>query len=90
MEAKTKAKELLEKMNVLHYQKIGKGIGRGLPVSMHSTQIKQCALIAVEQIIDQLTIIENDFFESHEYPQGFQIASKVKFWQEVKQEIENL
>ena len=42
-----KAKELVDKMNVIHYLK-----GNGLPVSMHKSQIKQCALIAVDEILE--------------------------------------
>ena len=45
MTPKEKAKELLEKMNVIHYLK-----GNGLPVSMHKSQVKKCALIAVDEI----------------------------------------
>lgn len=56
MEAKEKAKDLLEKMNVIHYIKIGgKNIdSRGLPVSMHNSQIKGCALVCVDEIIKAL------------------------------------
>lgn len=65
-----KAKELVDKMNVIHYLK-----GNGLPVSMHKTQIKQCALIAVDEILN-LCWGANKVGMKH--------------WQEVKQEIEKL
>ena len=64
------AKELLDKMNVIHYLK-----GNGLPVSMHKSQIKQCALIAVDEILSFVNSFDND---------------SIEFLQEVKQEIENL
>lgn len=51
-----KAKELYDKMNVIHYMKLhGKNKdSKGLPISMYDDQIKQCALIAVDEIIDTL------------------------------------
>lgn len=64
------AKELLDKMNVVHYLK-----GNGLPVSMHKSQIKQCALIAVDEILSFVNSFDND---------------SIEFLQEVKQEIEKL
>ena len=67
------AKDLVDKMNVIHYLK-----GNGLPVSMHKTQIKQCALIAVDELIKQEEKYNNGSF----YPSNY--------WQEVKQEIEKL
>ena len=67
------AKELLDKMNVIHYLK-----GNGLPVSMHKSQIKQCALIAVDELIKQEEKYNNGTF----YPSNY--------WTEVKKEIEKL
>ena len=72
MTPKEKAEELLDKMNVIHYLK-----GNGLPVSMHKSQIKQCALVAVDEILN-LASFYND-------TQG-----EVTYWTEVKQEIKNL
>ena len=65
------AKELLDKMNVIHYLK-----GNGLPVSMHKSQIKQCALIAVDELIKQEEKYNNGSF----YPSNY--------WTEVKAEIQ--
>jgi hypothetical protein len=81
MEPKLKAKELIEKMNVIHYVKLGgkNTNSKGLPVSMHDDQIKQCALIAVDEII-----------ESHYKLLSGVKTSIYKYWQEVKQEIEKL
>jgi hypothetical protein len=73
MTPQEKAKELLEKMNVIHYLK-----GNGLPVSMHKSQIKQCALIAVDELIKQEEKHNNGTF----YPSNY--------WQEVKEEMEKL
>ena len=77
MTPKEKAEELVEKMNVIHYTKLyGKNKDcKGLPVSMHYDQRKQCALKAVDEIIDLL---------SHD------INPLVNYWFEVKQEIEKL
>jgi hypothetical protein len=74
MTPKEKAEELLEKMNVIHYLK-----GNGLPVSMHRSQIKQCALIAVDEI-----------FFALKYNLDGATSGSVKYWQKVKQEIEKL
>lgn len=68
-----KAKELVDKMNVIHYLK-----GNGLPVSMHKSQIKQCALIAVDELIKQEEKYNNGSF----YPSNY--------WKDVKTEIEKL
>lgn len=75
MTPKEKAEELLEKMNVIHHLK-----GNGLPVSMHKSQIKQCALIAVDEIQKLPNIGHNHNQDESQYD----------YWQEVKQEIENL
>lgn len=79
MEAKEKAKELVYKMNVIHFIKLGgkNSKSKGLPVSMYDDQIKQCALIAVDEIL-------NDTDASSPFE-----VERLKFWQEVKQEIES-
>jgi len=73
MTPKEKAKELLAKMDVIHYVKLGgkNKDSKGLPVSMHDDQIKQCALVAVNECLN--TCVE----------------SMIIYWIEVKQEIEN-
>tara|TARA_R110000868_G_scaffold88543_1_gene246825 strand:- start:6 stop:236 length:231 start_codon:yes stop_codon:yes gene_type:complete len=76
MTPQEKAKELLQKMDVIHYVKLG-GINKnskGLPVSMHDDQIKQCALIAVDEILNKAIC---------KY-------SEAVYWQEVKKELELL
>lgn len=52
MTPKEKAKELYVKMDVIHYRKIySKPKSKGLPISMYQSQIKQCALICVDEIL---------------------------------------
>lgn len=82
MTPKEKAEELLEKMNVIHYLK-----GNGLPVSMHKSQIKQCALIAVEELINEY---ESNICNSG-YDYDFERWDMQRdYWIEVKEEIESI
>jgi len=82
MTPKEKAQELLDKMNVTHYLKLGgkNKNSKGLPVSMHRTQVKQCALKAVDEIMNELS----------EMNYGLQYLNRMAHWEEVKEEIENL
>jgi len=71
MKAKDKAIELIEKFN--------------LDTGLMSTERKQCAVIAVDEIIQS----------GPSYPYDIQFDSmphfrSLKYWQEVKQEIERL
>jgi len=76
MTPKEKAEELVAKMNVIHYRTlVGKKKDMRVPISMYDSQIKQCALIAVDEIL-KVASFYND-------TQG-----EVTYWQEVKQEIE--
>ena len=75
MTPKEKAKELLEKMNVAYRPK-----GNGLPVDMHKSQVKRCALMAVDEIQKLPNIGYNHSQDESQYD----------YWQEVKQEIEKL
>ena len=76
MTPKEKAKELIEKMNVIHYVKLGgkNTNSKGLPVSMHDDQIKQCALIAVDEMLLLRYLLKKETW----------------FYKEVKKEIEKL
>jgi hypothetical protein len=65
MTAKEKAKELVDKYSFVEIQHY---------TSMF--EVKECALIAVDEIIEEL--IEKDF------------ANRFSYWQEVKQEIQQL
>ena len=82
MTPKEKAKGLLEKMNVAYRPK-----GNGLPVDMHKSQVKRCALMAVDEIINE--------YESNICNTGYDYDferwdMQRDYWQEVKQEITNL
>ena len=79
MTPKEKAKDLLSKMDVIHYMKLGgkNKDSKGLPVSMYNDQIKQCALIAVDEIM-KLDVV------------WYQGSRTYEFYEEVKQEIEKL
>jgi hypothetical protein len=81
MTPEEKAIELVGKMQVIHYVKLGgkNGKSKGLPVSMYKSQTKQCALICVEEII------ENEV-EENLHPDD----DILEYWQEVKKEINKL
>ena len=76
---KEKAAELYDKMNVIHYMQLhGQNKdSKGLPISMYDDQIKQCALIAVDEII-KVASFYNDS------------QAEVTYFKEVRKEIENL
>ena len=73
MTAKEKAKELLDKI----YEKIASYPEKSL-CYFEWNEAKQCALIAVDEIIDSLQI--------KNYPQ----ADQYEYWNEVKHEINKL
>lgn len=73
MTPKEKAKELVEKFN--------------LPTGMMSDEIKQCALICVDEIIESSPSLPL-LADSGVY--GDDIALNAEYWKEVKKEIENL
>ncbi|HEY9885925.1 MAG TPA: hypothetical protein V6C96_01565 [Vampirovibrionales bacterium] len=82
MTAKEKAIELVEKMQVIHYTKLrSRPEHKGIPVSMHHDQVKQCALICVDEILNNYSEISKITHraKSHE-----------EYWQKVKEEIEKL
>ena len=76
MTPKEKAEELIEKMNVIHYVKLGgkNTNSKGLPVSMYDDQIKQCALIAVDEILSANVV-------------WYENSIPYNYWQKVKTEI---
>lgn len=77
MTPKEKAEELVNK----YYQRVADG-------SEPEDNAKQCALIAVDEI---LYMLENGLYDVNirgdEYDGGFDM---VEYWEQVKQEIENL
>lgn len=73
MTPKEKAKELVDKFY----------IGRSrdnLPLTMYWSSAIGCALIAVDEVIDILSIL----------PYGMEYLSHIDYWEGVKQEIEKL
>jgi hypothetical protein len=86
MTPQEKALDLLKKMDVIHYMKLGgKNLdSKGLPVSMHNSQIKQCALIAVDEIINECSNWAGGSMDN-----GWD-TNRFDYLEEVKQEIEKL
>ena len=83
MNAKEKAKELVDK-----YDEI-------LTYIESKSKAKQCALIAVEEILNARPLDPNyvdwdDCGAAHQYWYEAQKEEALEFWQEVKQEIEKL
>jgi hypothetical protein len=74
-----KAQELLDKMNVIHYTKLASG--NPLPVSMHDDQVKQCAINAVDEMI-------NEYKQNSTFAQLEWVDYRIAFLEEVKMELE--
>jgi hypothetical protein len=74
-----KAKELLDKMNVIHNMKLASG--KLLPVFMHDDQVKQCAINAVDEMI-------NEYKQNSTFAQLEWVDYRIAFLKEVKIEIE--
>ena len=70
MTPKEKAEELHNK-----FYKINEGVNL-----IYFEEAKQCALIAVDEILSELT----------EIPYGLEYLNRLNYWLEVKQEIEKL
>lgn len=86
MKAKDKAKELVEKFEDVKFndEYNGEG-GRDTFESFIPTDgAKQCALIAVDEIINALPEADSSY---QDYQQK---EESINYWQEVKQEIEKL
>lgn len=78
MTPKEKAQEILGKMNVIHYTKLASG--SELPVSMYDDQIKQCALIAVDEML-------NEYRQNCTFAQLEWVEYRIAFLEEVKMEL---
>jgi len=76
-----KAKELLDKMDVIHNMKLAGG--KPLPVFMHDDQVKQCAINAVDEMI-------NEYKQNSTFAQLEWVDYRIAFLKEVKIEIEKL
>ena len=75
MEAKEKAEELVNKF-IPHTRVFHEVLGW----EDYKDSAKQCAIIAVDEIIDALCII----------PYGIEYLQKRDYWQQVKHEIQNI
>ena len=76
MEAKDKAKQLVNKFKLEPIKPF---------CIMHPEHIKQCALIAVNEIIKAIPCREE-----YGYSDGWVLIDNTEYWKEVKQEIEKL
>jgi homoaconitase/3-isopropylmalate dehydratase large subunit len=82
MKAKEKAKELVDKyLDLENYNNLNLDLFCD-ECGMSNEAAKQCALIAVDEIINQYN---SGRFDYKTMPQ-----SEVEYWQEVKQELEKL
>ena len=91
MTPKEKAKELVEKMMLYSYDKIENEIYPKYIVDnkIKKELAKQCALIAVNEIINVCPYIDLKIRETEDQLSAFDFQF-VSYWQEVKQEIEKL
>jgi hypothetical protein len=84
MTAKEKAKELVSKMYVEY--KPSEDDASGVYVFYMNLEIaKRCALIAVDEIIQQWEVIDTYIADF-----GGKLNQSIRYWQEVKQEIQAL
>lgn len=76
MAAKEKARDLIEKFHQKMYHDLGAG------AKHYTNKAPQCALVAVEEILDALGIFSNG--------PGWELGDTIdwQFWQAVKNEIE--
>jgi hypothetical protein len=84
MTAKEKARELLDKYKMVHEDERGSLWNE---ISIH-TSSKQCALIAVDEILNAIKIELGVDLPTTDVVNF--ASSKIIFWKEVKQEIEKL
>lgn len=84
MTPKEKAEELVNKYEPFVYGFIGSSMLTNTEdQSVIKMNAKQCALIAVNEILNQLSLLELS-------PLGTYTNPKIEYWLEVKQEIEKL
>lgn len=79
MTAKQEAKELFDKYAFVE-------------IAYYSSrfEVKQCALIAADEILKQFISIFNHFKEAGFYNTNVEDSANFKYWEEVKIEIEKL
>jgi len=96
MNAKEKAKELIEKFK----DKVNPYIGSGMLSNTHDDsailwQSKKCALIAVDEILNSRPLDPNyvdwdDCEATHQYWYEAQKEEALEFWNDVKSELQSL
>ena len=80
MKPKEKAKELLIKF--LYYVE-------SFSFEQQNENAKQCALISVDEILElNVCWYDEDLVKS--YPKSYKPSQTIEFWEQVKEEIENL
>ena len=80
MTPKEKAKELLIKF--LYYVE-------SFSLEQQNENAKQCALISVDEILElNVCWYDEDLVKS--YPKSYKPSQTIEFWEQVKEEIENL
>ena len=80
MTPKEKAKELIEMFIFFASDEETTEDGFMYSEAMRIFNAKQCALIAVDEVINQCRVMDG----------GFSFEKEMEFWQRVKREIENL
>ena len=81
MEAKEKAKELVDKFMPYMYCYMGSGmLSNDYDINVALSYAKKCAIIAIDECITALRMIDDSCFEVHWY----------NFYENVKKEIEQL
>ena len=79
MASKEKAKELYDKFYFVNSESVELITGEyEMLFSLHESDAKQCALIALDEIIEALEL------------NSWQNIKQIKYYQEIKQEIEKL
>lgn len=83
LDPKEKAKEIICKMSVIHYVKLGgnNSKSKGLPVSMYKSQSIQCAINCVDEIISAFN------FPKYDGNPDTEVNGDELFWNNVKDEI---
>ena len=87
MTPKKKAIELVDKMGFSTMHTIDNTSGQSTPIYKNQ-YAKQCALIAVEEIINSNPIVKIIFEKNN--CSWIESKSNINYWQEVKTEIEKL
>jgi len=94
MTPKEKAEDIVKILDVKHILKFGQSAE--LPVSMYQSQVVECAIIAVDEIIGEIILFIDEspnVYQSLKTPKKLCIDilnPRLVYWQEVKLEIQKL